>query len=184
MEKNPSLFWMDSRTDCETAGQGKESSQERVRRPMNAFILWSRHQRRLVARENPRMQNSDISKQLGHQWKKLTEAEKWPFFQEAQRLQAVHKEKYPGYKYRPRRKVLQKSSSLLQAQPSCSLSSCIWMDKRLHACTNMFGTTTTTHSAMEDRLIHSQTANAGSSSLMQPVPQQLQKLPRQPGKIY
>lgn len=75
-----------------------------IKRPMNAFIVWSKTQRRKLSQQNPHMHNSEISKCLGIYWKNLDQEQKRPFIDEAKRLRDIHFKEHPDYKYRPKRK--------------------------------------------------------------------------------
>ena len=105
-----------------TSGQSSSGEMqkpvEKIKRPLNAFILWSKKRRRIIANENPQMHNFDISRKLGLEWQKLSEDEKARYFEEAKQLKEEHKQQYPNYKYQPRKRdKANKRSKLLHGSP-------------------------------------------------------------------
>ena len=90
--------------------QTKKHPPNHIKRPMNAFMVWSQLERRKIVAVNPDKHNAEISKELGRRWKLLTEVDRQPYIEEAERLRLLHQKEYPDYKYKPRKKVKPSSS--------------------------------------------------------------------------
>ena len=80
---------------------------------MNAFMVWSQIERRKICETQPDVHNAQISKQLGVRWKMLSDKQRQPFIEEAERLRILHLKEYPDYKYKPRKKTKSISSDEL-----------------------------------------------------------------------
>jgi len=130
-----------SRTPYSDATQCKKSTKH-VKRPMNAFMVFSQIERRKISEVQPDLHNAEISKQLGVRWKRLNDADRQPYIEEAERLHNLHVQEYPDYKYRPRKKPKppQKASVLRDKQlDEERRNKSTWKKTRSTACTAVTG---------------------------------------------
>ncbi|KAF1835982.1 hypothetical protein BDW02DRAFT_578284 [Decorospora gaudefroyi] len=75
----------------------------KIPRPRNAFILYRQHHQQAIIARNPGLNNPDISKIIGEQWKAEGDEQKKVWQDLAQEEKARHQEQYPDYRYQPRR---------------------------------------------------------------------------------
>ncbi|KAH7090301.1 hypothetical protein FB567DRAFT_558582 [Paraphoma chrysanthemicola] len=75
----------------------------KIPRPRNAFILYRQHHQQAIIARNPGLNNPDISKIIGEQWKAEGEGAKKVWQDLALEEKARHQEQYPDYRYQPRR---------------------------------------------------------------------------------
>ena len=94
-----------SSTPYTDATQYKKNAVNHVKRPMNAFMVWSQIERHKIIEDTPNCNHAQVSKLLGKRWKSLTQSERNPFIEEAERLRQLHMAEFPDYKYRPRKRT-------------------------------------------------------------------------------
>lgn len=46
-----------------------DRKKDHIKRPMNAFMVWAQAARRVMSKQYPHLQNSELSKSLGKLWK-------------------------------------------------------------------------------------------------------------------
>ncbi len=89
--------------------QTKKHSPHHIKRPMNAFMVFSHMERKKIIEQQPDIHNAEVSKALGRKWKELNDLDRSPYIQEAERLRLLHMQQYPDYKYQPRKRSKPKS---------------------------------------------------------------------------
>ncbi|KAL7737468.1 hypothetical protein ACLKA6_007606 [Drosophila palustris] len=103
---------VNSSTPYSDATQTKKHSPGHIKRPMNAFMVWSQMERRKICERTPDLHNAEISKELGRRWQLLDKDDKQPYIMEAEKLRKLHMIEYPNYKYRPQKKQSRLSAPL------------------------------------------------------------------------
>ena len=82
--------------------QLQQSNSPKVKRPMNAFMIWARLYRSTIAKRYPNANNAEISVKLGEIWNELSTEQQRPYFDEASRLKEKHRTEHPNWVYQPR----------------------------------------------------------------------------------
>lgn len=86
---------------CGTTDMDDDASEQRARRPMNAFLLFCKRHRSLVRQEHPRLDNRGATKILADWWAVLDPQEKQKYTDMAKEYKDAFMKANPGYKWCP-----------------------------------------------------------------------------------
>ncbi|CAF0855285.1 unnamed protein product [Adineta steineri] len=75
-----------------------------IKRPMNAFLLWARGERKRVSSDGYGVSQTSLSKLLGETWRHMSVEEKQPFLDMAETLKRQHHIDHPDYKFKPKQR--------------------------------------------------------------------------------
>lgn len=76
-----------------------KSKEPKIRRPMNAFMIFSKRHRGLVHQKHPNQDNRTVSKILGEWWYALKPEEKNQYHELASEVKEAHFKTYPEWKW-------------------------------------------------------------------------------------
>ena len=95
------------------------NGKDRIRRPMNAFMIFSKRHRPLVHQQHPNQDNRTVSKILGEWWYALGSEEKQKYHDLAHQVKEAHFKAHPEWKWctKERRKSSSSSKSERELLP-------------------------------------------------------------------
>lgn len=155
----------------------RKTSREHIRRPMNAFMIFSKRHRLMVHEKYPNQDNRTVSKILGEWWYALGPDEKQKYHDLATQVKEAHFRAHPDWKWCSRER--RKSASGIKkdgetSQDDISSNNDIEVSDRMASeCINgktlsmLSPTTPTLHHPMPCRIDTTDTVS--DSSLMSPV---------------
>ena len=85
-------------TTSSNSGRGAKAA-GKIRRPMNAFMIFSKRHRSLVHQHYPSQDNRTVSKVLGEWWYALKPEHKQKYYDLALEVKKAHFEAYPEWKW-------------------------------------------------------------------------------------
>ncbi|XP_050314049.1 protein capicua homolog isoform X2 [Anthonomus grandis grandis] len=87
------------RTQSSSGARESRNTKERIRRPMNAFMIFSKRHRGLVHQRHPNQDNRTVSKILGEWWYALGVPEKKKYHELATEVKEAHFKAHPEWKW-------------------------------------------------------------------------------------
>ncbi|KAK7907786.1 hypothetical protein WMY93_016398 [Mugilogobius chulae] len=83
--------------NCSLSIQTSRKDKPYIKKPPNAFMLFRAEQRQRVMQELNITNSAQVNVEIGQRWKMLSELEKAPYFDQADRVRRAHEAKYPGW---------------------------------------------------------------------------------------
>jgi len=110
------------------AEDGDKKNKDKIRRPMNAFMIFSKRHRPLVHQQNPNQDNRTVSKVLGEWWYSLSPEGKKKYQDLANQVKEAHFKAHPEWKWcsKSERQRRKSSSSSLDVDLRCK-------EKQIHS---------------------------------------------------
>ncbi|XP_077985247.1 protein capicua homolog [Glandiceps talaboti] len=142
--RSQSLSALPKDNDKEPKSPRKIKDKDHIRRPMNAFMIFSKRHRALVHQRHPNQDNRTVSKILGEWWYALGTKEKQKYHDLAFQVKEAHFKAHPDWKWCNKDRKKSTSSSLGGFRKLDSKGS---MDES--PLVSAIGTTTATHDISE-----------------------------------
>ncbi|XP_057301284.1 protein capicua homolog isoform X3 [Hydractinia symbiolongicarpus] len=105
-----------------------KGSVEHVRRPMNAFMIFSKKHRQIVHQKNPNQDNRTVSKILGEMWYALTPEEQQKYRKQAEEVKEAHYKNNPEWKWSSKDKKANRKSKTEAAITSSEYSAAPYVE--------------------------------------------------------